>query len=390
MRDKVVIIDDESNLRMILEATLVRAGYDAVAFSGFEEAKNVIDTEDLAAVLTDLQMPDHDGMEVLQYCHQYTPDLPVILLTAYATVERAVSALKAGAFDFVVKPFDHGDLLRTLEKACQSRRFRRREPALEIMSAVGVGPVPVPLFGREPSTVKLREEVERIAKTDSSVWMSGEVGTGKRSVAYEIHRKSDRSRQAFVQVSCATLPPVFQLTELFGVEKGASPVNHFSKPGVFELAQGGTLFIEEIDSLSIETQNAVFNMLETESFSRVGGVRLFPTDFRIIATSSRDLDRDVREGLFHVELYYKLTASVLGLLPLRNRTADLESDLLPYFLSRACRRRGVPVKSIDREVLSWLVSRDWPGNLGELERAIQRAVDHAPGEILRIQDFPGV
>jgi DNA-binding NtrC family response regulator len=387
MRDKVVIIDDEANLRMILEATLVRAGYDAVAFPGLEEAKCVIDTEDLAAVLTDLQMPSHDGMAVLRYCHQYTPDLPVILLTAYGTVERAVTALKAGAFDFVVKPFDHGDLLRTLEKACQSRRFRRREPALEIMSAVGVGPVPVPLFGREPSTVRLREEVERIAKTDSAVWMSGEIGTGKRSVAYEIHRKSDRSRHPFFQVSCATLPPVFQLTELFGVEKGASPVNLFSKPGVFELAQGGTLFIEEIDSLSIEAQNAFFNMLETESFSRVGGVRQFPTDFRVIATSSKNLDLEVRDGAFHVELYYKLTASILELVPLRNRAADIESDLLPYFLSRACRRRGVPLMGITPEALGSLLTRSWPGNLGELERAIQRAVDHARGDILGIQDF---
>ena len=387
MRDKVLILEDEANLRTILQATLERAGYDAVAFGGFEEAKTLLDTEDLAAVLTDLQMPGKDGMEVLQYCRQYTPDLPVILLTAYGTVERAVSALKAGAFDFVLKPFDQAELLRTLEKACQNRRFRRREPALEIMSAVGIGPVPVPLFGRSASTVRLKEEVDRIAKTDSSVLMLGEVGTGKRSVAFEIHRKSDRARHSFIQIACGALPPVFQPTELFGVEKGASPVNLFSKPGVFELAQGGTVFLEEIDALSVEAQNALFNALEAECFSRVGGVRVFPLDFRIIATSSRDLSDAVREGTFHVELYYKLSASILELQPLRERVADISTDLLPYFLGRACGKKGIPVLEIEPEASAWLEAQPWPGNLGQLERALQRAVDSARNGRIRIQDF---
>jgi two-component system response regulator AtoC len=387
MRDKILILDDEANLRMILEATLVRAGYDAVAFPGFEEAKTVLDTEDLAAVLTDLQMPEKGGMEVLAYCKQYTPDLPVILLTAYGTVERAVAALKAGAFDFVLKPFDQTELLRTLEKACQSRRVRRRDPALEIMSAVGVGPVPVPLFGQSPGTVKLREEVERLSRSDTPVLMLGEVGTGKRSIAYELHRKSDRARQAFVQVACTAVPPVFQLTELLGVEKGASPVNHFSKPGVFELAQGGTLFIEDVDSLSIEAQNAFFSALESESFSRVGGVRVLPTDFRIIATASGDLAPLLREDRFHVELYYKLSGAQLELEPLRSRAGDIRSDLLPYFLGRACSRRGIPLLQIEEEAAAWFESQSWPGNLGEFERKVQRAVDQARDGVIRIQDL---
>jgi two-component system NtrC family response regulator len=387
MRDRILILDDEANLRTILEATLVRAGYDAIAFSGFEEAKTLLDTEDLSAVLTDLQMPGKDGMGVLQYCRQYSPDLPVILVTAYGTVERAVSALKAGAFDFVVKPFDPAELIRILEKACQNRRFRRMEPALEIMSAVGVGPVPVPLFGSTKGTLRLREDVERISKTDSSVLMLGEVGTGKRSIAHEIHRRSDRVRQPFIQVACGALPPVFQASELFGVEKGASPVHLFSKPGAFELAQGGTLFLEEIDHLSVESQNALFSALESESFTRVGGVRMIPTDFRILSTTSRDLSNAVREGRFHVELYFKLSTSVLDLQPLRERAGDIPSDLLPYFLTRACGRKGIPVPEPDPGVAEWLIAQEWPGNLGEFERSVQRAVDACSGGRLRIQDF---
>ncbi len=387
MRDKILVLDDEANLRMILEATLTRGGYDVLSFESFESAKTTLDTEEIAVVLTDLQMPNFSGMEVLNYCQQFAPDVPVIMITAFGTVERAVLALKSGAFDFVLKPFESGELFRTIEKACQSRRIRKREPALEIMSAVGVGPVPVPLFGQCASTRTLRDDVERISRLESPLLILGEVGTGKRSIAYEIHRKSDRARHPFVQISCNTIPPIFQITELMGVEKGASPVNLFSKPGSFELAQGGTLFIEEIDTLSIDAQNAMFTALENESFTRVGGVRKFPLDFRIIATSSRNISDAVKKGSFHVELFYKLSADVLDLKSLRDRTEDIRSDLVPYFLSRACQKKGVPTLECSEEVMTWFQNQEWKGNLGELERKVQKGVNLAKGSTLKIEDL---
>ena len=227
MRDKILIIDDEPNIRKTLEATLTRADFDVFCFESFELAKHVLNQEDIDLVLTDLQMPGESGMDVLAYCKNYSPDLPVVLITAFGTIEAAVRALKAGAFDFVLKPFETTELFRIIEKATQSRIRRKKEPALDIMSAVGVGPVPFPLFGSSKVTQDLRTETERIAKNGSPLLLYGEVGSGKRSVAYEIHRKSSRARGPFIQINIEAIPAIFQLSELFGVERGASPVHLF-------------------------------------------------------------------------------------------------------------------------------------------------------------------
>jgi two-component system NtrC family response regulator len=387
MRDKILIIDDEVNLRKILEETLSRKGYDVSSFESFEAAKTTLDTEAIDVVITDLQMPGSSGMDVLAYCRTYSPDLPVVMITAYGTVERAVSAMQAGAFDFVLKPFQNEELFRILLKATESRIRRKREPALELMSAVGVGPVPLPLFGRSEDAVKFRDEVEHASRGGGAILMTGEVGTGKRSVAREIHRKSDRSRAPFIQLNCEAVPPVFQTTEFFGVEKGAGPMHLFSKPGIFELAQGGTVFIEEIDALSIEAQNELFLALENEAFTRMGGVRSYPMDVRIIATSSRDLSLAVKEGAFHVELYYKLSVVPLHFKSLRERRQDLESDFIPYFIERSCKKKGVPVISCSGELMAWLLAQSWPGNLGELERTLQQGVIRAQGSELTLSDI---
>jgi two-component system NtrC family response regulator len=387
MRDKILIIDDEANLRKILEETLSRKGYEVSSFESFEAAKTTLDTEAIDVVITDLQMPGTTGMDVLAYCRHYSPDLPVVMITAYGTIERAVSAMQAGAFDFVLKPFQNEELFRILLKATESRNRRKREPALELMSAVGIGPVPLPLFGRSEDAARFRDEVDQAARGGGAILMTGEVGTGKRSVAREIHRKSDRARAPFIQLNCEAVPPVFQTTELFGVEKGAGPMHLFSKPGVFELAQGGTVFIEEIDALSIEAQNDLFSALENEAFTRTGGVRSYPMDVRIIATSSRDLSLAVKEGSFHVELYYKLSVISLHFKSLRERLEDLETDFIPYFIERSCKKNGVPVKKCSQEVISWLLSQEWIGNLGELERTIHQGVIRAQGSELLLSDF---
>ena len=387
MRDKILIIDDEPNLRKILEETLSRKGYDVSSFESFEAAKNTLDTEAIDVVITDLQMPGLTGMDVLAYCRQYSPDLPVVMITAFGTIERAVAAMQAGAFDFVLKPFQNEELFRILLKATESRIRRKREPALELMSAVGVGPVPLPLFGKSEDAGRFRDEVERATRGDGAILMTGEVGTGKRSVAREIHRKSVRSRAPFIQLNCEAVPPVFQPTELFGVEKGAGSMHLFSKPGIFELAQGGTVFIEEIDALSVEAQNDLFSALDNESFTRVGGVRSYPMDVRIIATSSRNLSLAVKEGAFHVELYYKLSVIPLHFKALRERRSDLESDFIPYFIERSCKKKGIPVVACSGDAMEWLLAQNWPGNLGELERTIHQGVIRAQGNELLPLDF---
>jgi len=376
MRDKIIVIDDEPNIRKILDALLTREGYEVFSFDGFSKAIETLNTEDVSVVITDLSMPEHSGLDVLKYCKEYSPDLPVILITAFGTIEAAVTALKNGAFDFVLKPFDQDDLSRILQKAIQTRKRKKREPALEMMNAQGVGPVPVPLFGKEPSTIQLREQTERIASTGSHVFMFGEVGSGKRSIAYEIHRKSDRARAPFIQVHCDAIPHVFQVGELFGLEKGAMPMNFFSKPGSFELGLGGTILLDEVDALGVEAQNTLFTVLENDFFTRVHGAKKFPADFRIIATSSRDLSQKVKDGTFHVELYARLTLEKIILKPLRERKKDIQTDLLPYFFDKACRRRGVPTVFYDSFVESWFMSQDWKGNIGELERTVEQVMNH--------------
>ncbi len=387
MRDQILIIDDEPNLRRILHETLTRQGYDVHSFAGFEEAKPALQTESIDVVITDLQMPGASGMEVLSYCKRYAPDLPVILITAYGTIERAVSAMREGAFDFVLKPFQNEELFRILRKATESRIRRNREPGIELMSAAGVGPVPIPLFGKSPEAASLRAQVERASRSDAPVLMTGAIGTGTQSLAHEIHRKSVRAREPFLQLNCGAVPAVFQPTELFGVEKGAGPMHWFSKPGALELAQTGTLFLEEIDALSVEAQNQLFTALENESFVRVGGVRTIPAGARILAVSSRDLGALARDGAFHVELFYKLSALTVLVKPLTDRKDDLRSDFIPYFLERASRKRGIPAVSCSEQAMSWLLAQEWSGNLGELERAIQQAVGRCEGGVLELGDF---
>jgi DNA-binding NtrC family response regulator len=377
VRDKILIIDDEPNLLAILTEMLTRANYEVFSFSSFTEAKPTLNTEAIDVVLTDLQMPEYTGMDVLEYCQQYSPDLPVILITAFGTVERAVSALKSGAFDFVLKPFVQEELFRTIEKAMSSRKRRRREPALELMSATGVGSVPFPLFGNAPSTKFLRKQIDEGAKTLTPVLMYGEVGTGKRSLAYELHRRSAHARGPFIHLHCDAVPSVFQITELFGVEKGATPMSHFSKPGSLELAQSGTIFIEEIGALSIDAQNHLFSALDQEFFSRVGGLKKFPNDFRIVSSSSFDLSDSVKEGTFHVELFHKLSVETIELKPLRERKEDIVTHLVPYFAERACRKLAIPLITFPPDVLAWFQSQAWLGNFGELEKKVQQMVNLA-------------
>jgi DNA-binding NtrC family response regulator len=388
MRDKILVIDDEPNLRKILEATLTRGGYEVLAFESFDSARISLNTEAVDVVITDLQMPGTSGMEVLNYCKQYAPDLPVILITAFGTVERAVAAMHAGAFDFVLKPFQNEELFRILEKAIQSRIRRRREPASEMMSAVGLGAVPLPLFGRSPGAIAFRREVERISRSAGPVLMTGEVGTGKRSVAREIHRKSDRARGPFIQINLDAIPPVFHLVELFGVEKGATPMSMFTKPGVFELAQGGVLFLEEIESLSMEAQNRFFSAIESEYFTREGGVKRFPMDFRIISTSSRGPEQGpLEKGACHPELLDHLGTETLEFVPLRERGEDLAGEFIPYFVEKAARKKGVPAPKCAPALLEALRRREWRGNLGELEKVITRAINRCEGPVLDVDSL---
>ena len=354
---------------------MIRQGFEVLSFEGFGSAFETINNEDISVVITDLSMPDHSGLDVLKHCKEFSPDLPVILVTAFGTIEAAVMALKNGAFDFILKPFDQDELIRNVQKAIETRKRKNREPGMEIFDANGIGPVPVPLFGIEPSTQLLREQVARISSSRSNVFIYGEVGSGKRSVAHEIHRKSDRSNGPFVQVQCDAIPDIFQIGELFGMEKGPNPISYFSKPGAFELGMTGTILLDEVDALGKDSQNALFSALESEFFSRAHGAKRFPTDFRLIASSSKDITPLLNKGQFHEELYHLLSLEKIDLKPLRYRKKDIQTHLLPYFLQKSCRKRGIPSVTFDDSVENWFMSHHWKGNIGELERTVEKIVN---------------
>jgi two-component system response regulator AtoC len=383
-QDSVIIIDDEENLRNILKALMEREGFLAYAFASLKEAKSTLNEQDIDAVLTDLSMPEENGIDVLNYCKKYSPDLPVILMTAYGTVEAAVTALKGGAYDFILKPFEHEDLFRILRNAIQSRKRRKREPGLD-PGELGrgeqspftsvIGSVPVPLFGDQPDTLQLRKTVQLLTRTRSSAVFEGEIGTGKRSIAFEIHRRSEFARGPFVQLNVDAIPDAFQISELFGFEKGAMPLSMVARPGRLELATRGTLLLEEVSALSIDAQNALLLALENEYFCRLGGVKRFPMDLRILCTTTENLSAKVEAGRFNPELYQKLAVQVVPIQPLRCRQLDLVTHLIPYFLAKACQKRGVPLRQLSPDQFQWAKNQKWEGNLGQLERWVQQIVN---------------
>ncbi len=367
-RQHVLIVDDEVNVRRVLGTMLEQAGYLATRAESGEQALQLVRAQDPDLVLTDLKMPEMDGLELLRRLREGFPEIPVVMLTAHGTVDAAVRAMKLGAHDFLTKPFDRSEVLEVIGKALGQAERARAEYQGPLTPGHRCG-----LVGSSAAIDALCDTIERVAASPSTVLITGETGTGKELVADALHSLSDRRDGPLVKINCGALPEHLVESELFGHERGAFTGAERDKPGRFELADGGTLFLDEIGELPPPMQAKLLRVLQDGVVDRVGGVEPRHVDVRVVAATNRDLDRAVADGRFRQDLYYRLRVVELRVPPLRERIEDV-SELVECFLDKHAKRLGRPRPSVTPQGVVALQSRRWPGNVRELESAIERAI----------------
>ncbi len=364
---RVLVVDDKQMVRDSVATTLVRAGLGAVAAPDGASAVEMIARCRPAAVVTDLKMPGLSGIELLQRIGRIDPDLPVILMTAYATVDTAVEAMRKGAFDYVQKPFEGDALVASVRRAVEQYRLRRENEALRSNA-----PTQDRLIGESEVMCRLRDQLQRIAVSEGTVLITGESGTGKEIIAHMIHQLSGRAEQVMLALNCAALSPNLLESELFGHEKGAFTGADQMRKGRFELAEGGTLLLDEVSEVGPPIQAKLLRVLQERQFERVGSSVTMDTDVRVIATTNRDLDRAVSDQSFRQDLYFRLNVLPVHLPPLRRRTSDIPL-LAEHFLARQAARDGNRPRSFDADAMQLLMEYPWPGNVRELENVCERA-----------------
>jgi len=387
-RASILVVDDEVNIKNALAKILERKGYQVATSSSGSEALELLKTQDVQVAITDLKMAGLDGMALLKAIKASRPEVEVILITAYGTVESAVEAMKSGAYDYLTKPIDTARLLILVEKALEKQRMGMEN--LHLRQQLQIRETFEYIVGKSPAMRRVYESVEQVADTNATVLLQGESGTGKELIARAIHQRSSRRAQAFVAINCGALPETLLESELFGYEKGAFTGATSAKKGRFELADGGTLFLDEIGEMSPRNQVSLLRVLETREFRRLGGTQLIKVDLRVIAASNKDLEQRVREGSFREDLYYRLNVMPIYLPPLRERQEDI-SLLIEAFMRELARVYGKEEKEIAPETMKLLLRYRWPGNVRELRNVVERLIitvreqrilpDHLPAEI---------
>lgn len=382
-KGKALIVDDEKNLGLVLQAMLEKGGFDSRFFSDSALVFEALDSEDWDVVLTDLYMPGPGGLEILDYCQANRPELPVVILTAFGTVDSAVQALKRGAFDFITKPFDQKDLLLIVQKAMSERRAREKEP-VPVYSSKTEQPIAFAgnwsglLSGQSTAIQTVQKFIEKNSQNKSTVTIMGEEGAGREIVARELHQRSSRGQQPFVRLHCGAIPQELLQGEFLGVEK---------KCGRIELASGGTFFVEEPSELTQELQAELVRVIELQELERVGSVQKVLLDVRWIFAHSKNLDEEKKLGRLNEKLFYILKSNAVSVPALRDRIDDLDT-LVAYYLQRFEKDLGIRVESIDSKAMSAFKTYSWPGNLREFESVIQRCVLVSEGATIRSQDLP--
>jgi len=380
-----LVVDDEENMVHVLTTLLAQEGFGVAAARTGEEALERIRSEVVDLVLLDVRLPGRDGIEVLEAVKAQRPDCGVLMMTAFGSIESAVAALRAGADDYLVKPFRAEEVLRRIQAVLERQGLRREVRRLrrEVGTRYGFGN----LLGRSSAMRALLGQLEQVAATRSTVLLMGESGTGKELAARALHYNSDRAERPFVIIDCAAIPETLQESELFGHTRGAFTGAVAAKRGLFEEAHGGTLFLDEVGDLSAATQAKLLRVLQEGTIRRLGDTRTIQVDARIIAATNRDLPAEVRAGRFREDLFFRLDVLPLRLPPLRERPEDIPL-LTEHFLRRFAAETGRPVRQIAPPALDCLMAYRWPGNVRELEHAIERAVLLSQGETLEVGDLP--
>ncbi len=376
-RAQILVIDDEPLMRDFLEETLIRAGYGVVIAAdgnaGLAEIRN--NAYDL--VITDLKMPGLDGLALLAQTKKNQPDIAVIIMTAYASVETAVQALKAGAADYIMKPFTPDEIEHVVRKCLYKRKLENENRYLR--SEIEQGFSFQEMVGSSPAMVAVYDQIKKISQSRASVLIRGESGTGKELIARAIHYSSPRRDKPFIKINCAALAPTLLESELFGHEKGSFTHAINKKVGRFELADEGTLLLDEIGEMDPGLQSKLLRVLQEKEFERVGGTKPIKVDARIISTTNRDLERAIAEGRFREDLYFRLNVIPVKILPLRDRKEDVPA-LAQHFLKKYNHENSKNVKKIHPDAMRLLMGHSWPGNVRELENCIERAVVLCAGD----------
>jgi DNA-binding NtrC family response regulator len=383
---RVLIVDDEGDALADWSRVLKEAGYGCVTATDSERALALLEGEGPDVVLTDLRMPGADGITVLERALQLDPDAAVVMVTGQGTVESALEAMRAGAFDYLRKPLPSSDTLRlVVERAVASRRLLEENRRLRESLSPQVGFDE--LLGKSPAMQTVLDLVRKAAGSEANILIQGESGTGKELIARAIHANSPRAGEVFVPVDCAALPDSLLESELFGHERGAFTGADRAKPGMFEVATRGTLLLDEVAELPLMLQGKLLRALQEREIRRVGGTKQIPVDVRLVSATSRDLADSVRKREFREELLYRVSVIQVTLPPLRERTGDIPL-LADHFLGRYGRNRERPLEGVAPEALAVLEGYVWPGNIRELQNVIERACVLADGPVLHVRDLP--
>jgi two-component system nitrogen regulation response regulator GlnG len=380
---RILIADDEDSLRWVLEKGLRQAGHEVTSVKDGEEALRAVEAEPFDLVFLDVRMPGLDGLTVLGRLRERRADATVVVMTAHGTMDTAIQAMQRGAYDYLAKPFDLDEVLLLVERALTARRLTQEVTQLKsgLQEVWEFGA----LIGRHPRMQDVYKTIGRIAGSDVSVLLRGESGTGKELIARAIHHYSRRAGRPFVAVSCAAIPGTLLESEMFGHERGAFTDAKERRLGRFELAHGGTLYLDEIGDMPVELQMKLLRALQERTIERLGGHDPIRVDVRVLAATNRDLEALMKEGRFREDLYYRLNVVTVALPPLRERRRDIPL-LVEHFLAKHAAElgeRGVAPEALDR-----LVGHDWPGNVRELENVVQRAMVMATGSVILPEHLP--
>lgn len=381
----ILIVDDEESVRDSLNNWFTDDGYYVKCADNAKRALSILENEDFNIVLADLKMPGMDGLEMLRRIKTLKKDVIVIVMTAFATVDTAVKALKDGAYDYVTKPFDPDDLSHLIRNA--SKQIILAEENENLKKKVILLENVDDIIGNSEAMKQVLREVESVAQSNSSVIITGESGTGKELIARAIHFNSPRKFYPLVSVHCGALTESLLESELFGHEKGAFTGALYNRKGRFEMADSGTIFLDEIGTISAKMQVELLRVLETKSFTRVGGNKEITSDFRLICATNRDLKRMVDNGEFREDLYYRLNVVNIHIPPLRERPEDIPI-LAGYFVRKYCNSMNKPVVDIDPHAMKRMEEYSFPGNIRELENMIERALVIGNGKKIQLKDLP--
>ena len=382
----VLIVDDQLTVRQLLHEVARKAGYDTWLAENGLKALEMTRECSPSVIIMDIKMPVMDGLEAFRLIHQEFPEIPVILMTAYGTLDTVVEAMKMGAFDYLVKPSNVNELRLMLDRAYQMRCMRAE--LAELRNELKKHFQLETIIGKSPAVQSIYKVVGRVAQTNATVLITGESGSGKEVIAQTIHRNSTRRDNPFIKVNCGALPEGLMESELFGHEKGAFTGAVAKKPGRFELANGGTMLLDEIGELPLALQVKLLRVLQEKTFERVGGTETIKVDVRIVAATNRNLEERVQQGLFRADLFYRLKVVPIHVPALRERVEDIPA-FVDYFVRRYADEAHVEVPIVSPEALKLLCRCPWPGNVRELGNVLERAVILSQG-VIDVMDLPGL